>query len=78
DFTELVRNVLDQYQADALGKGCTFSLRAPGPVYGMWDAARLEQVVVNLVSNALKYGRGAPIELTIEQAPEQVHFSIQD
>jgi signal transduction histidine kinase len=28
---------------------------APGPIVGEWDGDRLEQVVTNLVSNALKY-----------------------
>jgi signal transduction histidine kinase len=37
-------------------------------VKGFWDRLRLEQVVTNLISNAIKYGKGRPIE--IETRPD--------
>ena len=33
---------------------------------GRWDAPRIDQVVTNLLANAVKYGGGKPIELTVE------------
>jgi signal transduction histidine kinase len=36
------------------------------PTVGQWDRMRLDQVVTNLVSNALKYGEGRPIEVTVK------------
>jgi PAS domain S-box-containing protein len=34
-------------------------------VLGQWDRARLDQILTNLLSNALKYGRDLPVELSI-------------
>jgi signal transduction histidine kinase len=33
------------------------------PIHGWWDRQRLDQVVTNLVSNALKYGRSQPVAI---------------
>jgi two-component system CheB/CheR fusion protein len=40
-------------------------IRAPAPVRGRWDAARLGHVVEGLVSNALKFGASGPVELDV-------------
>jgi PAS domain S-box-containing protein len=33
---------------------------------GQWDPTRISQIVTNLVSNAIKYGAGKPVEIKIE------------
>ena len=35
------------------------------PVVGRWDAIRIDEVLTNLCSNAIKYGAGAPVEVRI-------------
>jgi signal transduction histidine kinase len=52
---------------EAERNGCTITLRASGPVPAEFDAARIEQVVANLMANAIKYGRGKPIEISVER-----------
>jgi len=42
-------------------------ITAAGPVIGSWDRIRVEQVVGNLLANALKFGGGRPIEITVEE-----------
>jgi PAS domain S-box-containing protein len=41
-------------------------LRVPGPVVGKWDRMRIEQVVTNLLTNAIKFGAGRPIDVAAE------------
>ncbi|UJR85236.1 ATP-binding protein [Sandaracinus amylolyticus] len=48
------------------------------PVIGHWDALRIEQVVTNLMTNAIKFGRGEPIEVTIERQDERAVLKVRD
>ena len=48
------------------------------PVLGFWDKMRIEQVVNNLLTNALRYGEGKPIQVSIAKHNDYVHVSIQD
>ena len=45
---------------------------------GSWDRARLEQIVSNLVSNAIKYGEGLPIEITLDGADDTAVLAVTD
>ena len=49
-------------QPDAL-----LRLQVTGDLRGEWDADRLEQVVSNLVANAIQHGNGTPITLTAQE-----------
>jgi PAS domain S-box-containing protein len=48
------------------------------PAVGYWDRIRLEQVVANLISNAIRYGEGKPISIALEQDGPTVRFRITD
>jgi signal transduction histidine kinase len=66
ELGELVRAVVTRHEVELNRAGCHVSLEQPHPVWGEWDAARLEQVVTNLLTNALKYGAGQPISISLE------------
>ena len=48
------------------------------PVAGRWDRLRLEQVVTNLVTNALKYGDGHPIDILVQGDGQTARLSVVD
>jgi signal transduction histidine kinase len=54
DLVQVVRDAITEYQA-ADASSIQFVSDAPA-VIGQWDWARLERVIDNLLSNALKYG----------------------
>jgi len=47
-------------------------------VVGHWDALRLDEVIVNLLTNAAKYGQGQPITVTVEGTPERARLIVRD
>jgi signal transduction histidine kinase len=53
---------------------------APEPIVGKWDKSRLEQVIGNLISNAVKYGADRPVDVTIDcdEETKVAHICIQD
>jgi signal transduction histidine kinase len=65
DLGEVVREVVGRFEPQALKVGCRVTVQVPRPVIGRWDRLRLEQVVTNLLTNALKYGAGKPVELSV-------------
>jgi len=77
-MSSLLRRVVDDL-SDALAKaGCEVTVNAPGAASGCWDPSRIEQVLANLVSNALKYGAGRPIELRVEEDGDDVRVLVTD
>lgn len=45
---------------------------------GYWDQIRIEQIVSNLLHNAIKYGQGNPIQIEMGTENNLVWFSIKD
>lgn len=63
DLQDICRNVLDEFRAAYPHRPLCFE--AFGDTTGEWDAARLRQVVSNLVANAVHYGAEAtPVEVS--------------
>jgi len=47
-------------------------------VVGVWDRVRLESVVANLISNALKFGEGQPIEVAVSGDGQRARLAVTD
>ncbi|MBI5546155.1 MAG: GAF domain-containing protein [Deltaproteobacteria bacterium] len=78
DLTTVAREILAQTAAEAARSGCAVTLKAEVPVVGRWDRARLEQVVANLLSNALKYGAGKPVEIEVTAEADLARLVVRD
>jgi signal transduction histidine kinase len=77
-----LRSLLDEVVA-RLGRQlerarCTLSMSVPPGIVGQWDRARLAQVFDALLSNALKFGAGRPIEIAATLADDSVAVSVCD
>ncbi|MDQ3364726.1 MAG: GAF domain-containing protein [Myxococcota bacterium] len=74
---ELVRDVVERFVEQAESAGCSITVHTE-PVTGTWDRSRIDQVISNLVANALKYGRGMPVELSVGTSGDAAVFRITD
>ncbi|RYZ42130.1 MAG: DUF4118 domain-containing protein [Myxococcaceae bacterium] len=79
DLAELVRDVVAAYEGPAARSGSELRLDGADTVTaGWWDRPRLEQVVVNLVDNAIKYGQGRPIDIRLETVDGHAVLTVRD
>jgi signal transduction histidine kinase len=78
DLCDLVRDICNSYEPEAQYAGSRISLQLPPSMRGAWDRIAVEQIVANLVSNAIKYGEGGPIEITLDAVGSQARLSVRD
>ncbi|HET9449851.1 MAG TPA: HAMP domain-containing sensor histidine kinase, partial [Aggregicoccus sp.] len=78
DLGELVREVLERSAEQAAEAGCALSAELSPELRGRWDRMRLDRVVTNLISNALKFGRGQPVSVRGWSNDGQVFLTVRD
>ncbi len=78
ELAALLVRVVDNLSHQAADAATTISLLQPVPVTGMWDEFRIEQVIVNLLTNALRYGRGKPVEISVHPLADSVRIDVRD
>lgn len=77
DLADLVQEIAARFEPELARASCELRVRCERGLIGQWDRVRVDQVLSNLLSNACKYGPGAPIELdaTID-AREGAHGAV--
>ncbi|RKH60441.1 ATP-binding protein [Corallococcus llansteffanensis] len=78
DLAELSREVVDRFAEAVTRSGCQLQVFAEEPARGRWERTRIEQVMTNLLSNALKYGAGQPVELWVKAGADRATLVVRD
>ena len=78
DLGQLVGNVVERFAAQIAAAGASVQFEAQTPVVGYWDEFRIEQVVANLLTNAVRYGGKGLIEVRVAQAGEHACVEVRD
>lgn len=78
DLCDLVRACVRKYEQLATRAGSTLHCELAGPVDGTWDPLATEQVLDNLVSNAIRYGDGHPVRIELESDQAWVEVRVID
>jgi signal transduction histidine kinase len=78
DLAALARAVLEGLRQQAEAAGSVIALEAPRELRGVWDEFRIEQVLTNLLTNALRYGRGKPVEMVLAQVDGTARIAVRD
>jgi signal transduction histidine kinase len=79
NLCELVQDVVDRLSDQFVSVGGEPpSLILCEQAVGNWDRMRIEQVVINLLTNALRYGRGKRVEVRIQVEGGSAHLFVKD
>jgi PAS domain S-box-containing protein len=78
DLSELVADVVDRHMIDLEVAGCAVQTNLAPEVRGSWDRDRIDQVITNLLGNAIKYGAARPIEIAVEAGAGGVRIVVRD
>jgi PAS domain S-box-containing protein len=78
DLGTVVSDVLGRYREELARDGIDLSVDLDEPLVGQWDRIRLDQVVTNLVTNAIKYGEKKPILVKAKDGGARVVLTVED
>ncbi|HZH77050.1 MAG TPA: HAMP domain-containing sensor histidine kinase, partial [Archangium sp.] len=78
DLAALVREVLERSREALQRAGCALDMRVEGPIPVLGDRMRLEQVLENLLSNAMKYGAGSLVHVHCRVEQGRAWLSVED
>jgi len=78
DLAECVREVSARFTESALRVGCDVRVETPPSVVGSWDQMRMEQVITNLLTNAIKFCDKKPIDLALSATNGLVSLTVRD
>jgi len=78
DLNQLAKDVVDRMAPSLRNAGCTVNFKFKRSALGYWDSYRLEQILTNLISNAMKYGAGKPIDVSVDADDRFATLSVRD
>lgn len=78
DLVEIVGEVVERMRERAYTVETDILFEPEETVLGRFDARAVEIVIEHLLDNALKYGEGAPIEVTVERTDDRASVRVRD
>jgi signal transduction histidine kinase len=78
DLRELAQEIADRTLPQIASAGCTLTVDLEPEVVGHWDRYRIEQVIGNLMTNALRYASGKPIWLSVSREGANARLVVRD
>jgi signal transduction histidine kinase len=78
DLCGLVRDAVERSSEQFIAAACPVELEVCPSAIGNWDRFRIEQVVINLLTNAMRYGAGMPIRVQVTALKDSVQLMVRD
>jgi signal transduction histidine kinase len=77
-LSDVVSDVVRELATEAERAGCELCLSIEPGVIGTWDRVALEQITLNLMSNAITYGASRPVEISVTSTGEDATIEVRD
>jgi signal transduction histidine kinase len=78
DLAQCMRDVAARFAEQATRQGTAIHVHGPEHSRGSWDQLRIEQVLTNLIANALKFCERRPIDIELDEAENSVSLTVRD
>ena len=78
DLSQLLHQVIADLSYQAEVAGSSFVSEIEENVMGVWDQLRIEQIIINLLTNALRYGNSKPITIALKANTGDVEVTVYD
>ena len=78
DLEGVINEVTARFEHAAADAGSDLTVDCPDPLVGLWDRQRLDHILTNLVSNAIKYGEGSGIEIIGRRNHDEALLRVRD
>lgn len=78
ELNHLLEDVIERFRPMLLDAKCEVTYIGQDNVQGSWDRFRIEQVVVNLLSNAAKYAPGTHVTVELTANHQEAIISVRD
>jgi signal transduction histidine kinase len=78
NLSELVRDLVERNSEQFIAAGCAIETDFCPSAVGTWDRFRIEQVVMNLLTNAMRYGDKKPISVLVTSSSDWARIVVQD
>ncbi|MCE0721822.1 MULTISPECIES: ATP-binding protein [Legionella] len=78
NLSELVASITERYKENCRLAGCDIKTNIQPSIFGYWDPMRIEQVLANLITNAIKYAPRYPIIIVLKQEREEITLEVKD
>lgn len=78
ELSALLARIVNDLAQRTEAAGSTIELHAPEPVAGVWDEFRVEQIIINLLTNALRYGGSKPVKISLEVRDAHAWIVVRD
>ena len=78
DLGNAVMELMEQSSEQFRLAGCKVDTEIEEFIFGEWDRVRIEQVVTNLLTNAMRYGSGKSISVGVKSFQNRACISVKD
>jgi signal transduction histidine kinase len=78
DLVAMLKATFRKHRAQAGARGVSVDVRASGSVIGRWDRGHLTTILFELLSNALKYGRGRDVSVRLRTSGRHVSLIVEN
>lgn len=78
NICDIVHEVVEHFRSIPTFSRIDIRETSPKEIVGVWDRNRVEQIVINLLSNALKYGERKPVDVSLKEYDSRVILTVED